>query len=282
MTAGKGLLHNPMEFSSQTGLAVLIKSALKDVWDGVRRHNLWAALAMEDVLDTYRHTSFGVAWAIFSFSFFSFAIILAFGLDGQGLSSEYVAHLVTGLLIWNFISSIIGQAPTVFVSNHHFVKGSMIPLSVFALQLILRTLILTGFSALGATAFLAWSGFPQSLTALASIPAVAMYVVTALPVQLLLGSLGAFTRDVQQVVENVMRALFFLTPVIWLPAPGTLRHVVGQLNPITHYIEIFRMPIVEGIVPWSAWLTCLLLTALLWAIAVPVFSYTRKKIVFWI
>lgn len=271
-----------MEFSNQTGLAAPIKSALEDIWDGVRRFPLWIALATEDVLDTYRHTSFGVLWAVFSFSFFAFAIILAFGLDGQGTSTAYTAHLVTGLLAWNFISSIIGQAPAVFLSNQHFIKGSRLPLSVFALHMTTRTLILTGFSAIGAAAFLIWSGLPRSWIAVASIPAVLMYILTALPVQLLLGSLGAFTRDVQQVVENIVRAVFFLTPVIWLAAPGTHRYVIAQLNPLTHYIEIFRMPIVDGVVPWGAWAACLFLTALLWAIAVPVFSYTRQKLVFWL
>ncbi|WP_435656763.1 ABC transporter permease [Brucella pituitosa] len=271
-----------MEYSNKVGFSALLKCALQDLKEGIDHHHLWLALAMEDVLDTYRHTSIGVLWAVFSFSFFALSIILVFGLNGGAPSAAYTAHMVTGLLAWNFLSSIITQAPTVFIANERYIKGSRLPLSLFAFHVTIRALLLNGFAAIGASVFLLWNGYPYTWVAFAIVPAILMYVVTAIPVQLLLGSLGAFTRDVQQIIENIVRAVFFLTPVIWFSEPGTHRGVIASLNPLTHYIEIFRKPIVEGVIPWGDWGACVIMTVALLGLSLLIFSYTRRKIVFWI
>jgi ABC-type polysaccharide/polyol phosphate export permease len=271
-----------MESPKTTSLPALVKDAVEDIWDGARRYHLWLAFATEDILDAYRHTSIGILWNAFSFLLYALAIIVIFGLDGGGLTESYIVHLVSGLLVWNFISLIINQAPTVFGMNERFIKGSKLPLSTFCYQVTARALMLSAFSALAALAVLAWYGYPHNWAALAVIPAIGWFIVTAVPVQLLLGSLGAFTRDVQQIIENVMRALFFLTPIMWVSVPGSHRYTVARFNPFTYYVEIFRIPLVDGFIPWNAWLACILMTGVFWAAALLVFSYTRRKIVFWI
>ncbi|MEJ1121099.1 ABC transporter permease [Phyllobacterium sp. CCNWLW109] len=265
-----------------SGLAALVGIALRDIVDGARYYRLWLALAKEDVLDAYRHTSIGVLWAVFSFSFYTVSIVLVFGLGTSFPNKLYIAHLVTGLLAWNFISPIVNQGVTVFTSQVSYIKGSKLPLSLFTYHIMARNLILDGFAALGGIGFLIWSGYPSSWVALAALPAIGFFIVTAIPVQLLLGSLGAYTRDVKQIIENVMRSVFFLTPVIWTAAPGTHREVIARYNPFTSYIEIFRIPILEGRVPWENWLECLVMTGSIWIAAVLVFAATRRHIVFWL
>ncbi len=271
-----------MDVSKPAGFPGLLKDAVEDIWDGARRYHLWLAFAIEDILDVYRHTSIGILWNAFSFLLYALAIILVFGLDGQGPTDTYVVFLVTGLLIWNFITMIISQAPTIFSMNERFIKGSKLPLSIFCFQVTARAIILSAFSAFAALIVLVWHGYPHSWAALGAVPAIVWCVLTAIPVQLILGSLGAFTRDVQQIIDNVMRALFFLTPIMWVAVPGSHRHAIAKLNPFTYYIEIFRIPIVDGFIPWNAWLACILMTSVFWVAALVVFAYTRRKIVFWI
>ncbi|MEP7457411.1 ABC transporter permease [Phyllobacterium sp. SB3] len=260
----------------------LLVIALKDIWGGLQRYRLWLALAKEDVLDSYRHTSIGVLWAVFSFSFFALAILLVFGLDSNRPAHAYIAHLVTGLLAWNFISAIITQGVSVFTSQESFIKGSKLPLSLFTYHVMARNFILDGFAAIAAMIFLLWNGYPTGWHFLGAIPALILYALTAIPVQLLLGSLGAYTRDVKQIIDNIMRATFFLTPVIWTPSPGTHRAAIANLNPLTAYIEVFRVPFIENRIPWDFWLECIVMTGSLWVLAILIFAATRRHIVFWL
>lgn len=272
-----------MGYMTEAKFPALLKSAVQDLIAGVRRYHLWTAFATEDVLDTYRHTSVGVLWAIFSFSSFALAIILVFGMDSAtGPTSAYIGHLVSGLLAWNYLSSIVSQGPSVFISNERFLKGTSMPLSVWAYHFTLRALILNGFAAIGAAVFLILAGYPSSWIALAAVPALLLYVAASIPVQLILGSIGAYTRDVQQVIENLMRAIFFLTPVIWAAEPGSTRYVIAQINPFTPFIDIFRAPLIEGTVPWTSWELATIMTIVLWIVALIVFSYSRLRIVFWV
>lgn len=267
----------------QVLLRTRLHEAIHDLFAGARRYQLWSAFATEDVLDTYRHTSVGALWAVFSFSTFAIAIILVFGMNsGTGPSPEYIAHLVTGLLAWNYLSATISQAPNIFVANERFLKGCKLPLSIWAFHTTLRTLILNSFAAIGALAFLLWYGYPKDWAALGAVPAVAMYVLASIPVQLVLGSLGAYTRDVQQIIENLMRAIFFLTPVIWYPDPGTHRATLAAMNPLTPFVEIFRSPIINGSNSLEAWKAVAAMTLCLWVVALFVFSYSRRRIVFWL
>lgn len=286
-----GLLEQPLPdnkvdkkiiSSPHSTISNLLVIALKDVWDGLLRYRLWLALAKEDVLDSYRHTSIGVLWAVFSFSFFALAILLVFGLDTGRSSSAYIAHLVTGLLAWNFISAIITQGVSVFTSQESFIKGSKLPLSLFTYHVMARNFILDGFAAIAAMVFLLWNGYPTGWYSLGAIPAVVLYALTAIPVQLLFGSLGAYTRDVKQIIDNIMRATFFLTPVIWSPSTGSHRATIANLNPLTAYIEVFRMPLVENRIPWDFWLECAVMTGSLWVLAIFIFAATRRHIVFWL
>ncbi|MGH6861121.1 MAG: ABC transporter permease, partial [Phyllobacterium sp.] len=162
------------------------------------------------------------------------------------------------------------------------IKGSKLPLSLFTYHVMARNFILDGFAAIAAVGFLLWNGYPLGWYALAALPPIILYALTAIPVQLLLGSLGAYTRDVKQIIDNIMRATFFLTPVIWTPVAGSRREAIAHLNPFTAYIEIFRTPLVENRIPWNFWLECLITTGSLWVIAILIFAATRRHIVFWL
>lgn len=260
----------------------LLREADRDIVSSLKQRHLWLALAKEDILDTYQHTSIGILWAVFSYSIMVFSLLIVFGLDGQAVDPRFVAHLATGLLAWNFVSMIVTQGATVYLHSESFIKGSGVPLTVYVLHNIARNLILDAFAAIAAIGILLWYGFPKSMVALASLPAILLLVLAAVPVQLMLASLGAYARDVKQIIDNIMRAAFFLTPIFWESSPGSVRETIANWNPFSGFIEIFRAPLARGVVPWDAWSYCIWATGLLWVAGVLVFALTRRKIVLWI
>ncbi|MEM8921160.1 MAG: hypothetical protein AAGB25_07315, partial [Pseudomonadota bacterium] len=53
-------------------------------------------------------------------------------------------------------------------------------------------------------------------------------------------------------------------------------------NPLTHYIFLFRDPIIYGTVPMTSLWVVLGVTVVGSALALAVFAYSRRKIVFWL
>jgi len=267
---------------SEPGIIADIIEALRDIVSAMLRYRLWLALAKEDILDTYKHTSIGVLWAVVSYSAFIITLVLIFDAGGTLTTEDYVAHVASGLLVWTFMSGVIGQGSNVFTGNISYIRGTRLPFSIFIFHNVAKNLILSSFAASGAILFILYYGKPNSMLWIVSLPAVMLFVLTAIPVQLILGSIGTYVRDTKQIINNMLRSVFFLTPIFWMPEDGTARGTIADWNPLTRYIEIFRAPIVDDVVPWGSWLDCLVVTSAMWLVAVLVFSMARRKIVFWL
>ncbi len=75
----------------------------------------------------------------------------------------------------------------------------------------------------------------------------------------------------------------FITPIFWVGgAGGGLRGVLYDWNPLTHYIEIMRQPVVSGTVPLSSWAVVLVTSSLTSIFALFALGKFNRKIVFWL
>ena len=137
------------------------------------------------------------------------------------------------------------------------------------------------YALLGAVAILLYSGFAVTPALLSVLPAVFVLLLAAPAVAVLFGIAGAFFRDFQFIVVNATRLLMFITPIFWTdPGAGGLLGFLYYWNPLTHYIDIIRMPIVDGTIPMNSWTVALSVTALLLAAALIALGKFNRRIVF--
>ena len=257
-------------------------SVIREVVESLRRWPLWTALAWEDIHDRYRRTVLGILWVTLSFALFCGVKILIFGTLARASPDFFSAYVVVGFLCWQFISPVVTDGCNVFIVSRGLIRGASLPLPVFILQSITRVAILTAFNAVAGFLILLFIGWPRSPVALAAVAAIPIYLATATAVQLILGTATASLRDLAPVVSTVMRVMFFLTPIIWIPAElGSIGNI-AWFNPITHYIEIVRAPIVYGEVPEASWIIVLCCTLAFWVVAIAIFGCFRRRIVYWL
>jgi lipopolysaccharide transport system permease protein len=110
-----------------------------------------------------------------------------------------------------------------------------------------------------------------------------VFLINAVWVKLFLGVICTRFRDLTHLVNTVMRVMFFLTPIIWLPEQ--LGERVMQFlwwNPFAHFIWIFRTPILDGDPAVESWIYVGVVTVVGWVLALTAFSLFRKRIVFWL
>ena len=106
--------------------------------------------------------------------------------------------------------------------------------------------------------------------------------VFTLGASLVLATVTVYFRDVQYVVGILLQALFFLTPIIYKRdgLSGWAADLVA-LNPLLHFIDLFRLPLHQAILPSvSTMLTALGLSFFSLAMGLVVFIKHEKKIVF--
>lgn len=241
--------------------------------------SVWTALAAEDIDDAHRRTLLGPLWLLFNYLLFAATFVVIFK-RGFGVEN-YHAYVAIGLLVWLFIRETISQSVLLFVREESFIKGTVLPLSVYVMRQCMQSVIRSGYASIGALAILLLTGNLPTLIWLVSALGVALLLFTAPAVVVLFAVAGVMLPDLRFVVGNLMRLGMFLTPVFWgREGGGGLRAALYLYNPFTHYVAIVRAPIHTGDIPFSSWGVCLAITAALWLASVPLLGRYRKEIVF--
>ena len=92
----------------------------------------------------------------------------------------------------------------------------------------------------------------DALALLSLVPGVAILAVTAWSLECICGILHTIFSDTQQIAEITLQALFYATPVIYLPeslhSSGWLHRIVA-CNPLASLLELVRQPLLHGELP---------------------------------
>jgi lipopolysaccharide transport system permease protein len=254
-----------------------LHNAFDDLLTGFRMSRVWIAFAGENIGDQHRRTTLGPFWLLLNYLAFVLTFILIFG----HTTETYASYVAVGLLIWLYISETLTLSVSLFSRDESLIKGTRLPLSVYVLRLAAELATRAGYTLVGCIGIFIFAGTAPTAMWLWSLAGVALILITS-PAVIMLGAFaGAFFPDLNFVVANVMRIGMFLTPIFWVPdGREGLRTTFYHWNPFTHYLEIVRMPIIEGVFPAVSFAVCIVLGVLFWMLAILVLGKLRRKVVF--
>jgi lipopolysaccharide transport system permease protein len=118
--------------------------------------------------------------------------------------------------------------------------------------------------------------------ALLALPAMALWLLDALALATLLGGLCARFRDIPPIVGSLMQMAFFVTPVIWKPELVGAKQWMLPFNPFFSLLEIVRGPLLGEVPGAVVYVSALLWSGVLCAIAWLLFARVRGRIAFWV
>src|SRR4051812_12709591 len=112
--------------------------ALDDLSSAYRRRRVWIALANEDIGDQHRRTTLGPLWLLVNYLAFAGTFVVIFGpSEGRG---NYATHVAVGLFVWVYINEVVSQAITLFVREESFIKGTVLPLTIYVMRMTMQVL----------------------------------------------------------------------------------------------------------------------------------------------
>lgn len=255
------------------------ETALSDIGEALRLRRVWVALASEDIGDQHRRTALGPLWLLINYLVYAGSFVVLFG--GNSGSPTYPVYVATGLFVWLYIAEVLSQSVVLFVREQSFIQGTPLPLSVYVLRLTMQSLIRSAYALAGCLAIMLIVGEPIGWHWLWSAAALFLIVLVTPAAIIVFATAGAFFPDLQFVVSNLMRLGIFLTPIIWVhTGDGGIRGAFYYWNPFTYFLEIVRVPILTGDVPWRSFAICLAIGLALWALALILLGKFRKQIAF--
>ncbi len=261
-----------------------IGGVLDDLREGFAQGQLWRSFAWEEIQNRYRRSALGIAWVGLSYAFFVVVIVIIFrGMARGGTSEYFLIHVAMGFAAFSFITSNLSDGAEVFRSAGTWIKSTTLPYSIYIYKSISRSVFTFFVQLLVGFGVMAIMGWRPNLTSLLALPAVGVFLLNAIAIQIVVGLGATRYRDLSHLISTVMRMLFFMTPVIWTleQRSGFVRQI-ALINPITHYVEIFRAPIAKTEMMPESWPIVIILTIIVWVMALLSGSRLYRRLPFWI
>jgi ABC-type polysaccharide/polyol phosphate export permease len=208
-------------------------------------------LISRDLKARYKNSIFGVLWSLLNPLAMMLVFTLLFTVMGNDSTRDYAIFVLVGLIPWNFFSGSMISGTTSVTSNSTLVKKVYFPRELLPFSSILANLVNFAIAFLVLVIFL--FAFKIGLTVHALwVPVILLtQIIFTLGLVLLLGGLNVFYRDVMMILEVVILAWFFLTPVFYslelFGETATLfgitfnpAQVMRWLNPMASIIDGYR------------------------------------------
>ncbi len=258
-------------------------AVLRDLAAGARRGPLWRAFAWDEIKNRYRRSALGLAWIVISYLVFVGGISLFFGGFSALDARPFLFYVAIGFTGFTFLVGNIIDGCAVFKSSASWIKSTNLPYSIYVYKSVARSLFPFGVQLITGLIFIFLLGWRPSVHALLVIPAILVFLINACWVQLLLGHVAARWRDIEHLVGAITRLLFFISPVMWVfeERTGIVRQI-ALVNPTTHFLEVFRIPLLGGVPTLNTCLIVAAWTILGWSLAIASASVMRRRLPYWV
>ena len=279
----------PTDGSAPASHSATFGAAFADLRKGAGQHELWLQLGWQDIKQRYRRSTLGPLWITVATGVMALALGLLYSMLFQLPLREFLPHVTVGLIIWNFISGCIKDGANVFIENEGLIKQLPSALSVHVYRLVWRQMIFLAHNLVIWVALVLVFRINLGWEVFLAIPALVLLVVNGVWVTMLFGIIATRFRDVAPLLEALVQLMFYITPIVW--TTHTLREQGGEvaerarlaeINPLYHYLEIIRAPMIGQDIAGYHWLIVLGCTVAGLLITTVVMRQWRFRVSYWV
>lgn len=257
-------------------------SAVDDLSAGLSLWRLWLTLGWNDILQRYRRSLLGPLWLTASMG----VMVLALGIVYSELFKtplrEFMPYLTVGLLVWGYMSSFVMESGTLFIGSESYIKQVRLPYVLYVYRSAWSKLIIFLHNFVIYFLVLLYFQLSPGIVALLFIPGLIVLTFNAMLVSLTLGMISARFRDVPQLVNSLVQIVFFVTPIMWKPELLQNRSYIATFNPVFHFIEIVRAPLLGQVPALSSYLVVAAITVVSVVVSGVFFARFRARISYWV
>ncbi|MGJ4170936.1 galactan export ABC transporter permease subunit Wzm/RfbD [Corynebacterium macclintockiae] len=264
-------------------------AAWDDLKRGLAQRELWLALGWQDIKQRYRRSTLGPLWITIATGVMALALGLLYSLLFQQDLASFLPHVAVGLILWGFIAGCIKDGSEVFIANEGLIKQLPSALSVHVYRLVWRQFLFLLHNLVIWLVLLAVFRPSLGWEVLLVVPAMALMIANGIWVTMFFGIIATRFRDVAPLLDSLVQLAFYMTPIVW--TTKTLREQGGavaerakiaEINPLYHYLEIVRGPMIGEPVPAYHWGIVLALTVAGLSLALLVMRRWRFRVSYWV
>ena len=205
-------------------------------------------MTKRDLRDRYAGHVLGALWTVghplllILVYVFVFSVVFQTRIGGTpGMPYDYVTYLLAGLVPWLACQDALARGAGSILVNANLVKQVVFPIEILPLKAVLATVPaqLIGTAVLGAYVLARYGSLPVEF---ALFPVLMLFQVMGVTgLCFILAPMGAYFRDLRDIVQVLCSIALFLTPAIYLPqqVPGVFQAIL-YLNPFSYMVWCYQ------------------------------------------
>jgi teichoic acid transport system permease protein len=270
------------EFAARHGLTQSaarppLRRYLQDLWQ--RRTFIWN-FASAKTAATYTSSRLGQLWQVLTPLLNAGVYFLIFGLllgTDRGIDN-FTAYLITGVFVFTFTQRSLTAGAKSIANNMSLIRALHFPRASLPFAHVLMELQQLLISMGVLLVLVLVTGEPPSLHWVLIVPVLVLQLLFNMGLSLAIARLGAFVRDIQQLLPFITRTWLYTSGVFFF-IPAMVAQLsdgqswIGELlaaNPGAVYIDLMRWSLIESfrgdIAPYGVDIAQTWLYAVAWAV----------------
>lgn len=235
--------RNDPQVTSSTNHRHYSESGLSDIIESFRRRSVWLRLGSRDLFLEHSRAYLGTLWPLIGAVSWIAVIYLFVGQQLSAQNATYLAYLTIGIVAYNFASGILVNGVNCFQVFKGVILNIPNPLFIYPLRMFVKVTCSVLLQIIFIAGAMIVCNVGPSIYWIWLIPGLILYVITAVFLSLIMGILGVWFGDFRFLLASVMRLLMFATPIFWYPIEEGWRYTTVLFNPLSHYIDFIRDPL---------------------------------------
>ncbi|RFU63963.1 ABC transporter permease [Peribacillus glennii] len=230
-----------------------MKSMFTVIKEQIQSFYLIRRLSMFEMRSANNNNYLGILWEIINpgiqimIYWFVFGFGIRRGENVQPFDIPFIFWMLSGIMVWFFINPAVLESSKSIYTRINFISKMSFPMSVIPSYVIFakfyQHLMLTGIILI----IFQFTDYKISPYIIQLPYFMFSLLVLLLALALVTSTLSTIVRDVQMVIQSIMRVMLYLTPLLWPPYRFDGKYewiqTVMQINPFYYIVEGYRAAI---------------------------------------
>ena len=203
-------------------------------------------LANRDIKSRYSRALIGFGWTFLEPLLLSIVYYALFTIIAGRPEPLYALHVITGVIIWGHFGKSLQASVASLTKGKNLIKQVYFPREILAISPVFAQFWISCTSLLAVIPIMIYLDVKPTIQLLWMVPlGMLLSTILAIGVGMLVAPLNAISQDVQHLFRFIVRAGFFVSPVMWtyeMAAQRASGHWLDliMLNPMVVPITLVR------------------------------------------
>lgn len=207
-------------------------------------------LVKRDFIVKYRRSILGIFWSVLNPLLMMIVISAVFSYFFRFEIENYPVYYITGYILFTMYAASTSGSINSIIGAAGLIKKMYIPKYLFPIEKCLFEFINTSVSIFALIAVILWFKIsPHISWFLIPVPFI-FVLIFSIGLSFILASLNVYFRDIGHLYSVFIKLFIYATPVFYPVSILTPKMMaIMKLNPLYHFIDYFRVIILNGQIP---------------------------------